>query len=50
MFCFISLTFIACNEYKGYKKTESGLYYHFLLKTQQLKCLKPVTSLASTWK
>lgn len=25
----ISLIFTACNEYKGYKKTESGLYYQF---------------------
>jgi FKBP-type peptidyl-prolyl cis-trans isomerase FkpA len=25
----LSLAFTACNEYKGYKKTESGLYYKF---------------------
>ena len=25
----LSLVFTACNEYKGYKKTESGLYYKF---------------------
>lgn len=25
----LSLTFFACNDYKGYDKTESGLYYQF---------------------
>ena len=26
---FLSLLVVACNEYKGYKKTDSGLYYKF---------------------
>lgn len=28
-FFIVSVLLVACNEYKGYKKTESGLYYQF---------------------